>query len=197
MEETRALDGALDEAWALVRQAQESARLNPRRSARQVRQPQQWFLLLHRMEQAVAEQRSMARTLGRSMELGKHWEDTFRHGWLDLLRDAGRAIQDASREDLIVVRGRLDDLVRRLEALDPLPPLWPEYGALLFNLRNVMDTMDEVTAANPLGQPPLPVRFRAGPMHPGTPSAGPEGQVPTNEDLAGLDAPSPESRPAR
>ena len=95
VEETRSLDGDLDDAWALVRQAQESARMNPRRSARQVRQPQQWFTLLHRMEQAVAEQRSMARTLGRSLERGKQWDDTFRHGWLDLLRDAGRAIQDA------------------------------------------------------------------------------------------------------
>lgn len=197
VEETRSLDGDLDNAWSLVRQAQESARMNPRRSARQVRQPQQWFTLLHRMEQAVAEQRSMARTLGRSLERGKHWDDTFRHGWLDLLRDAGRAIQDASRDDLVVVRGRLDDLVGRLEDLDPLPPLWPEYGALLFNLRNVVDTMDEVTAANPLGQPPLPVRFKAGAAHPGVGDATPEGEAPTHEDLAGLDAPSPESRPAR
>ena len=174
VEETRSLDAGLDHAWSLVRQAQESARMNPRRSAREVRQPQQWFTLLHRMEQAVAEQRSMARTLGRSWERGVQWDDTFRDGWLDLLRDAGRAVQDASSEDLLVVRGRLDDLVGRLEALDPLPVLWPEYGALLFNLRNVVDAMDEVAAANPLGQPPLPVRFRAG-----------------------LDAPPPDRDPAR
>ncbi len=174
VEETRSLDAGLDHAWSLVRQAQESARMNPRRSARQVRQPQQWFTLLHRMEQAVAEQRSMARTLGRSWERGAQWDDTFRDGWLDLLRDAGRAVQDASSEDLLVVRARLDDLVGRLEALDPLPVLWPEYGALLFNLRNVVDAMDEVAAANPLGQPPLPVRFRAG-----------------------VDAPSPDRDPAR
>ena len=62
-----------------------------------------------------------------------------------------------------MVRGRLDELAAELERLDPLPPLWPEYGALLFNLRNVVDTMDEVAAANPLGQPPLPVRVLAAP----------------------------------
>ena len=160
VEETRSLDGDLDNAWALVRQAQESARMNPRRSAREVRQPQQWFSLLRRMEQAVAEQRSMARTLGRSLERGETWDDTFREGWLELLRDAGRAIQDASSDDLLAVRGA-DRRPGRAPSrrLDPLPALWPEYGALLFNLRNVVDTMDEVAAANPLGQPPLPVRL--------------------------------------
>ncbi|QIK65353.1 hypothetical protein G7072_02470 [Nocardioides sp. HDW12B] len=191
VEETRALDGDLDNAWSLVRQAQESARMNPRRSARQVRQPQQWFSLLHRMEQAVAEQRSMARTLGRSLERGEEWHETFRDGWLRLLEEAGRAVQDADSEALVDVRGRIDDLARDLEQLDPLPLLWPEYGALLFNLRNVVDTMDEVAAANPLGQPPLPVRLPAPVLRRDGTAVG---SVPadglTNEDRAGLDAPS-------
>ena len=34
IERSRDLDGDLDHAWSLVRQAQESARMNPRRSAR-------------------------------------------------------------------------------------------------------------------------------------------------------------------
>lgn len=195
VEETRSLDGDLDDAWALVRQAQESARMNPRRSAREVRQPKQWFSLLRRMEQAVAEQRSMARTLGRSFERGGRWDPVFRDGWLDLLRDAGQAIQDASSEDLRVVRAGLDDLAADLEHLEPLPALWPEYGALLFNLRNVVDTMDEVAAANPLGQPPLPVRVPTLALRGGS-RAAPVRTL-TNEDRAGLDAPSPESRPAR
>jgi uncharacterized membrane protein YgaE (UPF0421/DUF939 family) len=195
VEETRALDGNLDDAWSLVRQAQESARMNPRRSARQVRQPQQWFSLLHRMEQAVAEQRSMARTLGRSLERGEEWHETFRDGWLRLLADAGRAIQDADSDALVDARSRIDDLARDLEQLDPLPLLWPEYGALLFNLRNVVDTMDEVAAANPLGQPPLPVRLPAPALRrDGDQAVRPTGSVPadglTNEDRAGLDAPS-------
>ncbi|MEO5852651.1 MAG: hypothetical protein ABIQ15_09070 [Nocardioides sp.] len=36
VDRTRSLDSELDQAWSLVRQAQESARMNPRRSAREV-----------------------------------------------------------------------------------------------------------------------------------------------------------------
>ena len=197
VEETRALDGNLDDAWSLVRQAQESARMNPRRSAREVRQPKQWFALLHRMEQAVAELRSMARTLARSLERAEEWHQTFRDGWLRLLADAGRGIQDADSEALVDVRGRIDDLARDLEQLDPLP-LLSEYGALLFNLRNVVDTMDEVAAANPLGQPPLPVQLPAPALRR---DGAPGGSVPadglTNEDRAGLDAPSSSAAASR
>ena len=37
---------------------------------------------------------------------------------------------------------------------------WPIYGALIINLRNIVDAMVDVAAANPIGQPPLPVRWR-------------------------------------
>jgi uncharacterized membrane protein YgaE (UPF0421/DUF939 family) len=157
VEETRALDTDIDDAWAMVRQAQESARMNPRRSARKVRQPQVWFNLLRRMEQAVAEGRSMARTLGRALERGDGWDEEFAEGWFALLAETGDAVQAADGERLHAVREALDDLVGRLERLDPIPARWPEYGALLLNLRNVVDTMDEVAAANPLDQPPLPL----------------------------------------
>jgi len=36
--------------------------------------------------------------------------------------------------------------------------LWPVYGGLLINLRNILDPMDEVAAANPMTQPPVPFR---------------------------------------
>ena len=73
VDRTRDLDGDLDHAWALVRQVQESARMNPRRSARQVKDPKQWRGLLHRMEQAVAETRSLARTLGSQQAHRETW----------------------------------------------------------------------------------------------------------------------------
>jgi hypothetical protein len=38
--------------------------------------------------------------------------------------------------------------------------LWPIYGSLLVTLRNILDAMDEVAAANPLQQPPLPFSRR-------------------------------------
>ena len=158
VEVTRDLDGDIDDAWAMVRQAQESARMNPRRSAREVRRPKQWFALLHHMEQAVAEARSMARTLGRALDRDEGWDAPFADGWFHLLAETGDAVEAADSERLHHVRESLDDLVGRLERLDPIPARWPEYGALLLNLRNVVDTMDEVAAANPLDQPPFPIR---------------------------------------
>ena len=64
IDRTRDIDESIEHAWALVRQAQESSRMNPRRRARDVRDPQGWRDLLRRMEQAVAEVRSLARTWG-------------------------------------------------------------------------------------------------------------------------------------
>jgi hypothetical protein len=54
----------------------------------------------------------------------------------------------------------LDALVRALQAEQHLPR-WPEYGALLLNLRNVVDTMEDVASADPFGQPSLPVQLAA------------------------------------
>ena len=43
LERTRELDDEVEHAWALVRQASESARLNPRRSAGPLRDPEDWM----------------------------------------------------------------------------------------------------------------------------------------------------------
>ena len=161
VDQTRDLDEALDRAWSLVRQAQESARMNPRRSARELRDPRSWFSLLRRMEQALAETRSMARTLGLSLAESRDWEASFRDPWLAALDDAGRAISEAEDAPLREVHTRLRALTEELGGQTPLPALWPEYGGLIVNLRNIVDAMDEVAAANPLGQPPLPFRRRA------------------------------------
>ena len=154
---SRALEDELDHAWALVRQAQESARMNPRRSARLVRDPHNWVGLLQRMDQAVADMRSMARTLGYVATQGDVWQPVFRDRWPALLGDAGRAITDADPDGIREARERLNGLVDELGVLDPRPSLWPVYGGLMINLRNILDAMDVVAAANPLDQPPLPL----------------------------------------
>jgi hypothetical protein len=41
--------------------------------------------------------------------------------------------------------------------MDPVPELWPVYGGLVVNLVNILEAMEEVAAANPLDQPPLPI----------------------------------------
>lgn len=172
VQRTRELDDDLDAAWALVRSARESARLNPRRPARDWRDPADWHALLTRLEQAVAESRSMARTLDLSIGAGRRWDDDFRDAFVRVLRRSGSAIEEADPEPLREAHAELDDLVRRLTAGELDPRLWPEYGGVLTNLRNVLDAMDEVARANPLGQPALPLR------RPRRASGPPRGQRP-------------------
>lgn len=157
IERTRDLDADLDHAWALVRQAQESARLNPRRQARAMRNPEQWHELLRRMEQAVAETRSLARTLGGQGSHRERWGDTFADPWISMLGDAGRATSAADPAALIDVRARLERLTDELRSTERSVE-WPIYGALIINLRNIVDSMDRVAEADPMGGPPLPLR---------------------------------------
>ncbi len=150
IERTRELDDDLEQAWALVRQAQESARMNPRRSARGLRDPRDWNRLLLRLEQGVAESRSLARTIA----LAKDGVDpSFRLRWTAALREAGEAIQDADSERLETVR----ENVRALAVAGPSDhsDRWPVEGAALINLRNIIESFALVTEANPLGRPPL------------------------------------------
>jgi len=156
VDRTRDLDEDLDRAWALLRQARESARMNPRRSAVALRNPQEWLALLRRLEQAVAETRSMAETIDHGMDERGDWQSAFREPYVVLLRDAGHAIAAADPISILAVRDRLNELVDRLGSEQPTPRLWPVYGALIINLRNIVDAMDVVAKANPLSQPPLP-----------------------------------------
>ena len=157
VDRTRDLDEDLDQAWALVRQAEESARMNPRRSARPMRNPEHWHALLRRMEQAIAETRSLCRTLGGQHAHRETWGEGFAVPWVSMLGDAGRAASDADPATLLDVRRRLEVFSEELRATDRSPE-WPIYGALIINLRNIVDAMGEVAEANPIGGPPLPLR---------------------------------------
>ncbi|TGN66484.1 hypothetical protein EXE59_22930 [Nocardioides eburneiflavus] len=157
IERTRDLDADLDHAWALVRQAQESARLNPRRQARAMRNPEKWHGLLRRMEQAVAETRSLARTLGGHSAHRERWGEAFADPWISMLGDAGRATSAADAAGLLDVRSRLEVFTEELRATERSPE-WPVYGALIINLRNIVDSMGRVAEADPMGGPPLPLR---------------------------------------
>jgi uncharacterized membrane protein YccC len=157
IDRTRDIDQDLDHAWALVRQAQESARMNPRRSARSMKNPSEWHELLRRMEQAVAETRSLARTLGGQRAHRETWGAAFADPWISMLGDAGRATSAADPAALLDVRRRLEGFTEELRATERSPE-WPVYGALIINLRNIIDAMDRVAEANPIGGPPLPIR---------------------------------------
>jgi uncharacterized membrane protein YccC len=160
LERTREVDEELDHAWSLVRQARESALLNPRRSARTLRHPEEWVGLMRRMEQAVAECRSIARTLERSIDESRNWHPDFRPQYADVMHCGGRAVERADVAGIRECRERLDGIVERLGNGEAIPELWPVYGGLVVNLANILDALEEVAAANPMSQPPVPFRVR-------------------------------------
>ena len=150
VERSRELDQDISRAWALTRQARESSRLNPRRAAREVRQGALYEQVLTDNEQAVAETRSMARTLAHSIEDVQAWDSVFREGWLSLLREAGEAISAPDSQRVKQVRVGLATLAHDLSTAELSAQHWAEYGGLLVNLRNVVTSMDRVAEANPL-----------------------------------------------
>jgi hypothetical protein len=99
----------------------------------------------------------MARTLGYNSAIRDDWHPDFREHWPPLVADAGRAIAAADPRAIRATRERLSALVAGIGRDGPAATQWPVYGALVINLRNTLDAMDEVAVANPLGQPPLPV----------------------------------------
>jgi uncharacterized membrane protein YccC len=138
VQQTRELDNGIDDAWTDVRHARESGRLNLRRHARRrVRDTHDYGELLVRLEQAVADTRSMARTIGRA-----DWEPRFRAAWIALLGRAADAVRAADPDD---VRRTWEDL----DALGEQPAHQTE-AALVVNLRNVLEAMAPVAAAQPV-----------------------------------------------
>jgi hypothetical protein len=150
VERTRAIDDDIEHAWAVLRQARESSRFNPRRAAAGLRRSAMFEDVLRDDEQAAAETRSMARTLGHSIDAVVEWDEEFRAGWLGLLREAGEAIVSPDSQRVHRVLAELDRLATRLSTADLSARHWPEYGALLTNLRNVVESMTRVAAANPV-----------------------------------------------
>jgi uncharacterized membrane protein YccC len=153
VDHTRDLDHDIDHAWSMVRQARESSRLNPRRAAAGVRTTETYEAILRDNEQAVAEARSMARTLGISIERVVEWDEEFRDRWLALLLEAGEAIGAPDSARVSRVRAELTRLAEDLSGADLPGRHWPEYGALILNLRNVVASMDRVAEQNPVVVP--------------------------------------------
>jgi uncharacterized membrane protein YccC len=164
---TRELDDAIDHAWSLVRQASESARMNPRRAAGELKDPQQWIDLLRRTDQAVAEIRSMARTHSHALADHQEWQPDFRDALVTVMHAGGSALMEADREAIEDCRRSLDDLVDMVAERDPISNLWPVYGGIVINLRNIFEAMGPVADANPMTQPPTPFDSlrQAQPLH--------------------------------
>jgi uncharacterized membrane protein YccC len=151
---TGELDDDIEQAWSVVLQARESGRLNPRRSAQdRMRAAEGFDDILERLQHAVAETRSMTRTIRLAPVSPDRWDPRFRGPWLDLLERAGAAVSDADPRAIASVRADLDAFAGEL-AVHELPDgFWPICGALLVNLRNILAALDVVADAQPVEVP--------------------------------------------
>jgi len=156
---TDQLDNDIDRAWSVIEEARESGRLNPRRAVPQRMQAAERFVpIVNRLAQAVAETRSMARTIRIARVPPEEWDHTFREPWLDLLHRSGTAVVNADTSEVKAARAELSALANRLAVEELHDDFWPVYGALLINLRNVLDALDAVAEAQPVQVPsPKPV----------------------------------------
>ena len=140
MDRTRELDHAIDEAWGDVQRARESGRMNLRRTAaRRVDDTRDLADVLVGIEQAVADTRSMARTLSRAGDVAG-WDQRFRDEWTAMLGRAADAVRAADVEDVRRVREDLEGV-----AASP-----PAQGALVVNLQNILEAMAPVAAVQPV-----------------------------------------------
>jgi uncharacterized membrane protein YgaE (UPF0421/DUF939 family) len=157
VERTRELDQDIADAWAVFRQARESGRLNLRRAAAaRVDASHDLVPLLARLEQAVADTRSMAGTIGRAAS-GGDWDPRFRGAWLDLVGRAGTAVCEADAQAITQVREDLEAMARELFHADTQSMPRPVHGALIVNLRNILEAMDAVAEAQPVRVQARPV----------------------------------------
>ena len=148
IDRTRELDHEIDRAWSVVSEARESGRLNPRPGApARARASDDFASLLRRLEQAVAEIRSMADTIAHSSD---DWDPRFREPWIELLCRAGAAIGGADEPTVEQVEAELHALAAELPTDDLPAGSWPVYGALIVNLRNIVDALAEVAGAQPV-----------------------------------------------
>jgi hypothetical protein len=142
VERCREVDVHIDHAWGMVRLAQESSRLNPRRS--QPADLDEMVRMLHLLEEVVAETLSLTRTVATSAHHAHRWDDDFRSGWTALLATTARALDDSDAETLEDVRSDLDALANELANQELGRTYWHEYGGVLVNLRNIVVAATEL-----------------------------------------------------
>jgi uncharacterized membrane protein YccC len=151
--------------------AEAVGRLLPRRAtARRMRAAEGFDDILGRLGQAVAETRSMAQTVGHARVAASEWDPGFRERWRELLNRAGEAIRAGDAEAVASVRADLTNYAEEEVAVGHLREgFWPVAGAVLVNLRNILDALDVVADAQPV-EVPRPT-LRHAPRHPNWPTA--------------------------
>ncbi len=148
------LDHEIGEGWRVVGQARESGRLNPRPATSvRMRATEDFGGVLRRLEQAVAETRSMVQTIGLARVPPADWDPAFRDPWLELLGRAGAAVTAADVDGLKALRADLDQLAQEMDPGELSHRFWPISGALLVNLRNIVEALGAVAGAQPVQVP--------------------------------------------
>lgn len=160
VERTRELDDAVEQAGRVLGQARESGRLNPRPAAPgRMRAAAGFDEVLASLAQALADTRSMIRTIRLAPTAPTAWPPGFREPWLALLGRAGQAIAQADPDAVRTARADLDAFADDLEVQALPHHFWPVSGALLMDLRNILAGLESVARAQPL-QVPSPWAMR-------------------------------------
>ncbi len=139
VDRTRTLDDDLENAWGLVREAKESVRWNPRRhiSRKAIPDPAQYELNLVRLEEGIAQTRSMVRLIHESVRDAVEWDPFFRDRWVDLLDEVGKRIEDPGA-DLEALVDDVQDFAREMAERRVPDLMWPVYGTLVSALLNII-----------------------------------------------------------
>ncbi len=148
IERTRSIDEDLDRGWSLVSYSHESRRLNPRRR-RHGDLPAHLGDVLLRLEDGVAQARSIARHLVESTGPATTWEPVFRDSFVPLLDALGDAVADPEA-DVAHLRDDLHAIVTTFSSGSVRTVDWPLYGALIANTAMIIDVVDDVASARPV-----------------------------------------------
>lgn len=155
-QETQSMSEELDSAWRTVRFARESEKMNPRTRltvlSRTRRGPSHaaeasYEEILARVDEGISHLRHLARTLRDATYDDGEWDSTFREHWVEIVRDAGRAIADPDTE-VEPIHDRLTALAADLSEDGRLPRRsWPLYGSLIASMRHIAVIVDDVASA--------------------------------------------------
>ena len=155
-QETQSMSEELDSAWRTVRFARESEKMNPRTRltvpSRTRRGPSpaadaSYEEILARVDEGISHLRHLARTLRDATYDDGEWDSTFRERWVEIVRDAGRAIADPDTE-VEPIHDRLTALAADVSEDGRLPrKSWPLYGSLIASMRHIAVIVDDVASA--------------------------------------------------
>ncbi|UJH69805.1 hypothetical protein [Ornithinimicrobium sp. INDO-MA30-4] len=148
IERSRNIDRDLQQAWSLVKLSSESGMWNFR-TRRQPTGGDDLAEILKRLEEGVAQTRSISRQVRESSRQAQQWDSIFSDRFVDLLARLGEAIADPDA-NVKALRSDVNSLADDLSREDLPGMMWPLYGSLIASMRIIIDVVDDVATANPV-----------------------------------------------